>query len=468
MRRFEFGFLGPRSVFIAMAVGLVLRASILYIYRNEPHRPNEPFVFSEAAFNFMRGKGFSWDIGFKDKIHEAHQAQRRFIEIDEVPRPKEENLVPWRARAPGYPLYLALVFLLTGSLKAMYGHWLAVLLDGLAAWFIYKIGRHFFENRVAIVAAWVYALWVPNAIQAHLPNHDSLMSFLILMSLLLFLRAMRVNSWWRYGAAGVATSVAMYFRQEPLLFPILWTFGLVLLLGLRPGLLRGAFLAAIVFASTIPWSWRNYRVENRWYFMMPEAWTAMYIGIWQYDYDHHFGLQEPMQTLSEAGMLDSWRSTVSERFFKNKCLSIIRNNPMWFLNNVILRQLARYTIYPISNWTFFAREPWLKTYLAKGGTVLGYLVHYPVNFFSRFFGKLSESLFFVLALLGIWLTRANWKKIYFLWSIPLFYIVGYLPLHAGPSYLLPGKSPLLILSAVTLVWCWDQIARRINGSTFAK
>ncbi|MBI4370176.1 MAG: glycosyltransferase family 39 protein [Elusimicrobia bacterium] len=447
------------SLTAAFLLALILRCIILVEHRWDPHRPSEPFFFSEAARNFLNGKGLSWNGAYRDKVYATLKESGRFMELDEIPLPQEERLEPWRGRAPGYVGIVIFVFWLMGTLKFFYVRLLAVFLDSAAIFFMNSIGARVSGDwRAGQVSAWVYALWIPNAIVSHLPNHDGVMAFFVLASLWTAWRAVETDRPWAYIMAAMAAATGMYIRQEPFLFPFLWGFGLFLLKGPRPALLRGGAMMMIILLAMAPWSYRNKKLDGRWYFLMPEIWMSIYLSVWEYDYARRFSLPPTEDVIKEAltprGI--ALRTPESEAVFKTRCLDVIRKAPIWFLINVMGRQVMRYTLYPITNWTFLAREPWLAEYRARGGTIVGYLIHYPVNFIARFFGKASESLFFVLALVGIWIKKHEWRRYYFLWIIPLYYIAGYSAIHAGPSYILPGKTPLLILSSVALVAFWDR------------
>lgn len=293
------------------------------------------------------------------------------------------------------------------------------------------------------------------------------MSFFVLLALFLFLKALDTQRLSDYAAASVAVIAGMYIRQEPILFPFLWTAGLVLIKGAGRALRPGLLMIGLLFASMLPWMCRNYKMDHRWYFLMPEAWMTIYTGIWTFDDARRFNLDNPEDFLV-ANPHVTRRSPQSEALYRSKALPVILEEPLWFMKNVFIRQLLRNTIYSKTNWTFLAEEPWLVEYKAKGGTTLGYLKDHPAQFFCRFFGKGSESLFFILALGGIWLARRNWRKVYFLWSIPLCYIGAYSIMHGGPSYVLPGKAPLLILSSFCLVACWDRLMASPPGGAGRK
>jgi len=165
-------------------------------------------------------------------------------------------------RAPGYPMFLAVVFAIfgRGNLVALYV--IHALLGGLTLIYIFKLARLLFGGRVAALSllwsgGYIYYLWCG----AHLWRENLIFPLMVFMfyELLVFLRsdgpAFRNGSLWKFVVAfSVLIHVdARYLFLVPCAFVVFIAYR-----GLRRGIVEYVLAVTALALLLIPWTVRNH------------------------------------------------------------------------------------------------------------------------------------------------------------------------------------------------------------------
>lgn len=176
------------------------------------------------------------------------------------------NMGKTMLREPGYPLFLAGLFKLGGYGMAPV-RLACVLLAFGAALLLARLTQEITrDGTLAVVAALLFLLY-PGILVAETRGGIEIPSiFTVMLFILALHRAVRENSPWRYGAAGLLLGLAVMVRSEVLLFPALL---LVYLLFVAKGwaerskIVEGiAVLALGTTAVMSPWIIRNYKLVH--------------------------------------------------------------------------------------------------------------------------------------------------------------------------------------------------------------
>lgn len=191
--------------------------------------------YDYLGWNLAQGKGFRSDHG-------------------------EESVI----RGPGYPVFLATVYALSGG----HNHWLAQLLQGLLSgatvWLTWLLARDLFGARIALWAAGMTALhplfiWFSARIYA-----ESFLTFFQTLSLYFLVRMVERQTWGRLLALALALTVSVYVKSLSLfLLPIMLIFLWLRRIGFLRALGWTAAATTIVALLIAPWTWRNYQVTGR-------------------------------------------------------------------------------------------------------------------------------------------------------------------------------------------------------------
>jgi 4-amino-4-deoxy-L-arabinose transferase-like glycosyltransferase len=165
-------------------------------------------------------------------------------------------------RAPGWPLFLAGIYVVAGEQPALV-YIVNCLLGALSCLLAYALGRELLSPRAAWLAGWLTALFLPHAWFATLFYSENLFVPLLGASAWLLIRQQSGGSMWLVLLGGLLVGCAVLTRPFALLLLPLW--GLALLASgttiwnrlLAPVLLG---LGALVIVA--PWTWRNHVVHG--------------------------------------------------------------------------------------------------------------------------------------------------------------------------------------------------------------
>ena len=187
----------------------------------------------------------------------------------------EEPLTSFRA--PGFPLFLALLYAVLGENYAA-AHLAFCLLGAAACVLTFFLAREVLTERGAWVAALLLTFYLPHA---YLPVEflsENLYVPCLALGLWLFLRAARTDSWWALVLAGLVFGWAALTRPTALATLVILC--LVLLFQPRRAprrrLAAAALLAAPFACVLLPWTVRNYEVHGRFVLIATNGGSTFY------------------------------------------------------------------------------------------------------------------------------------------------------------------------------------------------
>jgi len=143
---------------------------------------------------------------------------------------------------PGYPLWLAFIYTLTGNRSPAAVQNVQLVLDAFAVLLIVGVGATAFGWRTGLWAGWIAALWPLLALSGAAPLADSPTSWIVIgAAWLLLLAAKRRSLGWAIGA-GALVGASCWLRANAMLLVFFWA--LALLLFVRAPWRRRVLLAA--------------------------------------------------------------------------------------------------------------------------------------------------------------------------------------------------------------------------------
>lgn len=157
-------------------------------------------------------------------------------------------------KAPLYPLFLAAVGLISDRIEP----WAAVvqiLLGAGAVAALYVIGRDMHSHRAGLLAAVMYALWLPAIVGTHIFLQEQLHVPLVVVGFALLVRASaRSAGLWQFLCAGAVLGLAALARSMPLYYIAPAALVYVGVLKGRPAALRqaGGLLLGLLLV-VVPW-----------------------------------------------------------------------------------------------------------------------------------------------------------------------------------------------------------------------
>jgi 4-amino-4-deoxy-L-arabinose transferase-like glycosyltransferase len=210
-------------------------------------------------------------------------------------------------RTPGYPVLLApLFFLAGGEPPVIWARFLGAVLGTGAVVVVGALAWHLFDQRSAVLAAWVAALYPEAVAISTFVLSEAPFAPLMLLQLLLAAWAWssdsrRAQTGWAL-AAGLTAGAATLMRPSWLLFTPLAAAVACLDASQRPRALRvgGGMLVALILAMS-PWWIRNAQVTGR---FVP---TTLQVGESLYD-----GWNPQATGASDMGFVDEFRQRLRE------------------------------------------------------------------------------------------------------------------------------------------------------------
>ena len=169
-------------------------------------------------------------------------------------------------REPGYPVFLAGIFLVVGH-KFVAVKIVNVLFALGTAWLMTCIAHRFSASYLLTLGAPVLFLFHPGTLVAESRGGvEVLFTFLLTLFVLTVYRATETNRWFDYVWSGMALGVTVLVKSTPMLFPVCLLAYLVVFERRSPILRSCLHIAAMVVAMLLvlsPWILRNYSLTGK-------------------------------------------------------------------------------------------------------------------------------------------------------------------------------------------------------------
>jgi 4-amino-4-deoxy-L-arabinose transferase-like glycosyltransferase len=343
-----------RLIIAAAAVGLVLRLAFAFGYWVGRPLTHDEREYLALARSLTLGKGFTYNL------------------------PPDSSDTPRFGRAPGYPVFLALVGGGRGEFDATPPQIKIAqsIVATLGVWLIGAIARRAAGPRAGVTAAWVAAVYPPLVWICAYVFSEALFSTVALAAVLLLNASldhadapMQQRSTLAWGAAaGLMTGVAMLVRPAMAFFvPV----ALVWLIAKR----RTAIAVVVVAGALVvvgPWTIRNMNVYNRLVFIASEGGVTFWTG------NHPRAIGEgdmaanPDIKMSEIAFRREHPGLTQEELeplYYREAIAYIAAHPLWWTG--LLLKKAFYTVVPMG------RSYALHSPLYRTSSIASYLIVLP-------------------------------------------------------------------------------------------
>lgn len=168
---------------------------------------------------------------------------------------------------PGWPLLIALNFLLAGSQSYGFILSLNVLLSASAVPVVYLMSRRVMAGKWALLVASWYLIYIPHIWQAQFLGKESLVFCLFPISIYMVLRVAQIATIdWRSLTVFILSYIYLIHSDERYFFFFPIFFLLLLLAGegtLKQRFLKSVLVGSLLLLFMLPWTYRNYLVFDR-------------------------------------------------------------------------------------------------------------------------------------------------------------------------------------------------------------
>src|SRR4029077_1897500 len=309
--------------------------------------------------------------------------------------------------------------------------------DALAVLLVYRIAMLLFRRaRAAIVAAALYALYLPIAWETIVVNNDFWAIDFTLAIVASYLEALNSTSHRRRWllACGLLTGLGAYFHPTVLLVPLVIALARVAWVGWRVALRWGLLVTAIAAVLLVPWTFRNYEDFHAFIPTRSSFWENMWYGLAARQ--NSFGATEDVrgELRGEGGRLSPdlrFESPAWDAFVKPRVVKALEDHPLYYLE-----LLARRT----AQATALAYDPeWMRGVVVspvgyRGGP-LAFIVQHPLDLLEHAF----QPAVFLLAMLVLIRTWGRWKREHaILIAVALSALIPYIVIHVDGRYILPA------------------------------
>ncbi|MGD0730456.1 MAG: glycosyltransferase family 39 protein [Terracidiphilus sp.] len=233
-----------RVLLALLLLGLAARVAITNHvgWSTAPREGSDAWEFDSYAWNIAQGHGYS---GISPDVY----------------GPDGQPLVhPTAYRSPGTPVLWA-------GMYWCFGHRYSVVrisqcvLDTLTILLLFGIGRECFDDKVALTAAAIYALWPTALLYTSQLGSEPLYTFLFCGAILASLQFAERPTWARAIGAGVVFGLAMETRGNAVLMVLMMMPWAAWQFRKTPRLVvRGLAISFVALVMLVPWTIRNYRI----------------------------------------------------------------------------------------------------------------------------------------------------------------------------------------------------------------
>src|SRR3989442_537435 len=367
--------------------------------------------------------------------------------------------------APGYPLWLALIYKLSGSRSPIVVQNIQWVLDSFAVLLVVGVGVTAFGWRVGLWAGVIAALWPLLASYGAVPLADAPASWIIIgAAWMLLLAAKRKSFGWAFGA-GALVGLSCWLRANAMLLVLFWAIAILLLV--RASWRRRAWLAASVLVAAMlviaPIILRNAIAFHAFVPTGLGAGTNLLEGIGETER----GAKEFGAPSNDRAVIEQERAALNvppgasfdlyypdgiqrDRARTRKALGIIARHPVWYAGSVVRRMAAvlKYAGEPNGIYGSAGINVTSKKCLPpqwQGGT-LAFLVNV-----LGMFQSVLRYLLLPLMIVGVFLAFRLDRRTTALMMATVFYylVIGSL-IHTHIRYGLPMQALLTIFGGVTL------------------
>jgi 4-amino-4-deoxy-L-arabinose transferase-like glycosyltransferase len=422
----------------ALLLGLVVVALVIRLgfFLSSPHPYESSGLVAnhgDVAHNIVsNGRWFVLNRSAR-AITDLQHREHRLVDPDQVDLRSADahpDYAPEILQTPGLALVLAAFWWITGDQDYAYAQVLQILIDSAMVLLVFWASRRLFGRmRAALVAAGLYAVFLPLASLANIAHLDTWAAFFALTIFCLFLKARDATRRWLWLAAlGVATGASVYFRPFLVILPLALMIASALGTGWRRSWALGVVPAAVAVAFMTPWTVRNY---NEFHQLIPMR-SGIGLNLWEGlgELPNNFGAVTDDQVTAAQVSRERpnlhYGTPAFDNYLFRKARRVIEHHPGFYAEVVGRRFLLTTALLRNYNWTGHSRG-------ALRALKLG-------------LATLLEPLLFLFAITTAAATcRRFWRQHLLLLAVPLAVIAPYVFLHAEPRYALPGSFAYMIL-----------------------
>jgi len=431
---------------IIFILALTVRALVLYFYHDEYFASSISIMYGEVARHIVAGQGIveSYDPQSTDYrgynnytmfLYNEQIKNRKLIDFEDIPAPKNETLrTATTYISPGYLLLLSSTYLLFNQQRYIFLQTLQIVLDSIVVFFIYFIVKRIFNrNDVALLSAFLYAIYPPIVRLSIAVIHDAVMSFFIIVPVYLFIEWVFNKKLKYLILCGIMFGISSYMKATVLLLAIpLCLVYFINTKDIKKSLKSLILIMFFAFVIIIPWTIYYYHMTGD-IMITPRTGSGVRTWIAIGEYENKWGalLEDDKvdEFMRSQGVNYRLGTLEYDNWFLSKTFEVIKNDPIWYISSIVKR--LPFLIFLLPRWNIF--------YIILIG-----IINIPIV---------------ILSILGFYLSRKN-RNTFYLISIPIYYIAVLSVLQVDLRDLIPTIFSYLIFTSVSLIYLKSKLFRK--------
>lgn len=380
----------------------------------------------------------------------------------------------WLTQAPGYSVYLSVVYRTLGR-NFFRVQLVDNILNSVSPVLIFLIAGSLISWRVGVSSGVLAAL---SHHLSHISNFilpDAMHALPVLGAMYMLLLARRSRySYWLYAAAGLMIGLATWLRAQTMLLGLFLLVMLTLTSTRRWSLLRRAVLMATVSVLFIaPITIRNYVVYGAFIPVQIGTGLNLWEGIADASGDRFGAVSKDTEVADQEAVMyndpryaGSWTTPdgiMRDRDRTRRSLDVIRDHPIWYAGVMLGRcgEMLKYSAHAPLVLTLAQSKAQQRTLLIKrawrdfaseddsslrSGKSLFWLR--PV---IRALQRITKETMLVFIIVGAMILFAgSWRRAFFISLVPLYYFGFQSAMHTEFRYTLPMQYFIFVFAAI----CW--------------
>jgi 4-amino-4-deoxy-L-arabinose transferase-like glycosyltransferase len=404
-------------------------------------------LHAEVARNILNGHWFQENHAYLQQYVDSCRQAHQLIDPEDFAAPKNEQLTPLYNDEGGYGFLLAAIWKVTGAKRWWYIRVLQLILDVLMCLLVYATGKKVFGERTGLLAALLYACFIPGIELVVRPHRDIWVTFLFITTVyqLASLNENR-NALWRILSIGIATGIVAWMRSTVLLFVIL-LIPIFLITRQRNEALRFSLLLFAGFVLTFsPLIVRNYVVFDKFMATRGAFWHSFWAGVGQTP--NPYNVRDDDETIVRfAQSIDSTARLDTDHYeqvLKREAMKLLQEHFLWYAGSVAKRAVV--FVFPkIGRELFF--QPQLPQHITGTMNIS----------FGKVFLLVIDGLLTGLFFAGIWITRKQWKDLLVICYPYLYTLISLAPFYLAGRNIMNVYFVVLMLASVAIVHFWSRM-----------
>lgn len=458
-----------RKLFIcligAWILALVIRLTMFAWYQHTFVTLDEPtygYIFAIRAHNLLKGRGM---VGHDRQVIYAIKQSVDGHEMKDMNEitvlEPTDGYYPDDYETPGYSIWIAAVWKLFGRERFRDFQLMQAIVSSLMVFPIFLMARRFFSDRISILAAFVWAVYLPEARFAMMSLRDVWVTWGCILFTWAFLETKpekdspRHLNWVFWSIlAGLFGALTAYMRSSTLLYMPFVCASVFFIWGFRHTFRTSLVVGIVMFISLLPWAKRNHDLFGAWEL---RGWFhyALLSGLCEADTSlYKLDPLRDQDGIDPLTIPDSSRTAIgpSDEKFKQSVIQVYRDRPLWIIKIASQRFLK----------AIFCPYVWGindDVYISSRNESLNQRLHTYLNHPFLIFKWVFEKLMYPAVIVAFFIFR-NRRPVNIIFIASMLYF----PIFHGATifqarYILPGTWAICIFLAQYI----DLLLVKIRG-----